>query len=135
MSDDDDPQIDGDDPAPEPEIGDAADPRKLKAKKSLAKTEADEEREFIFRALGDRVGRRYLWNLLQAGKFSENSFAVGPNGFPQSEATWFAAGARDFAQRLHDSWQIVNFEGVHMMRCENDPLFRAAKPPLPKGGK
>ena len=78
------------------------------------------------------VGRREMWGLLQAGHWTETRFAVGPNGFPQVESTWFAAGEQALAQRLHDTWDIIDHEGVYRMKCEYDPRYANA-PSLRKG--
>ena len=128
MSDENDLDIDGPDD-PEIDTGIPADPKREKRKLSLGAM-LRQENEFWRRALSEPIGRRCLWRILQAAKFRESRFGASPTGFPNETATWFVAGQQDVAERLVDSWQIVSFEGVHMMRLENDPAFADAKPPL-----
>ena len=74
--------------------------------------------------LGSEPGRRFLWRILTEARAFDNPFAVGPNGFPQPEATWFQAGVKDLGQRLYLTWLRISPEAVAAMHRENDPRFR-----------
>ena len=89
-----------------------------------------EAQKFWEWALGSDIGRRELWGILnEAHTFGEH-FACGPNGFPQTEATWFHAGEQSLGMRLFLSWQVFSPEGVMLMLKEHDPRFK--KPAAPK---
>jgi hypothetical protein len=87
-----------------------------------------EARKFWKAAFSTPVGRRELWGILQATHAFEERFACGPNGFPQTEATWFHAGQQAFGQRLFLSWQVFDPEGVFLMQQEHDARFARPKP-------
>lgn len=125
---------DQDQPIEEPREGDprnVADPRKVESEAKRIRRYKREAGEFWRGVFASEVGRREMWAILQAGHWSETKFACGPNGFPQPEATWFAAGEQALAQRLHDSWDIIDHEGVHLMKREHDPRYPK---PIRKGG-
>lgn len=118
----------------EPEVEEgqdnAASPTQLRRKASR-KWLADKEGERFWKAVfADPIGRREMWRILQAGHCFEERFACGPNGFPQTEATWFEAGQQSLAQRLYQTWERMDRAGVFQMLDEFDPRF--AKPPKPK---
>lgn len=132
----DDEQTDGDPreylPAERPTV-DAANPSDIKKRESRAKRDRRQAQEFWQSVFSDPVGRREIWRILESAHTFEERFACGPNGFPQPEATWFHAGEQALGQRLHDSLQIMCFEGVYLMRCEHDSRFAHALPPNKKG--
>ena len=135
MIDDDLPQGQEDDAAElvESAQGDAAERATVERKAKRIARERRETDAFWRQTFASEIGRRAMWGLLQAGHWTETRFAVGPNGFPQVESTWFAAGEQALAQRLHDTWDIIDHEGVYRMKCEHDPRYANA-PELRKQG-
>ena len=109
---------------------DAASPKQKERKDKRIARERRETEVFWSQVFATPVGRRAMWELLKAGGYAETAFACGPNGFPQPEATWFKAGAKDYAERIYVSWQLGNFEQVHLMHCENDSRFAKAQRPI-----
>lgn len=84
------------------------------------------KREAFWKAvLADPVGRAELWAIIgvEAHAF-ETKFACGPNGFPQSEATWAAHGEQQLGQRVFQTLQQIDFEGAWAMLCEHDGRFK-----------
>lgn len=113
-------------PTEQPSV-DAASVRALR-KRETKRQIAERESVTFWRAVfGSDIGRREMWGLLQATHAFETVFACGPNGFPQSEATWFKAGEQSVGQRLHQSWFKVAREGVMLMHDEYDPRFADSK--------
>lgn len=125
--------IDDEDPPDEPSLPldlptvDVATPKGVRRQISKAKQAQQETDEFWKAVLKDRIGRRTIWGLLQAGHVFETKFACGPNGFPQSEATWYAKGEQDFALRLYHNLLRLDLTGVHLMHSEHDPRFVTPK--------
>jgi hypothetical protein len=107
----------------------AADPKAVKKRERKIQRQNREREEFWQSVFSTPVGRREIWAILQSGHCFEERFACGPNGFPQTEATWFHAGEQALVQRLYQSWQTQDYEGVYLMLCENDPRFLKAKRP------
>lgn len=118
MSDDDNPPDTFDEPLPEPD--DDAEKRKVERKRTKAAREADEDLRFWRDCLASHIGRRALYRMFEQAGLWTQPFACGPNGFPQPEATWFKAGERALAGRLHDFLQIVDHGAVYDMLCENN---------------
>lgn len=124
--DDDEPE-DGDesqlDPADAPPS--AADESALAAQRSRNRSYARQREAFWRGVLADPVGRREIWNILgfEAHGF-EVKLACGPNGFPQSEATWMALGEQLLGQRIYQTLQTLDFEGAFLMLSEHDPRFK-----------
>ena len=114
---------------------DAADPvvhRKRATKAALRHREIQRFWQAVF---DDPIGRAEMWGILsQAGTFDDR-FGVGPNGFPQPEASWFHMGARSLGLRLFQSWQALAREGVFLMQDEHDPRFTRPKMPQVKREK
>lgn len=84
------------------------------------------QREAFWRSvLADPVGREEIWNILgfEAHGF-EVKLACGPNGFPQSEATWMALGEQLLGQRIYQTLQTIDFEGAFLMLSEHDSRFK-----------
>ena len=92
-----------------------------------------EDADFWLRALSDPIGRRCLWDILQSTHAFDERFGVGPNGFPQPEATWMNAGEQRAGFRLYRSWMRYSPEGVLLMMQENDPLMQRAVMPRRAG--
>ena len=92
--------------------------------------EQKEQAAFWQAVLGNRIGRREIWRLVadpQWGHAFERPFAVGPNGFPQPEATWFQAGAKDLGMRLYHELMRIDPEGTLVMLKEHEPSFQKPK--------
>ena len=133
MSDDDDLEMADsgtaeDAPADESAVSKRAYTRKLNA---IERRDA-ESREFWRQVLAHPIGKREIWGILaDASTFGER-FACGPNGFPQSEATWFHAGEQALGLRLFLRLQMLDPEGVFAMQREHDPRFSKPSPPKRK---
>lgn len=97
-----------------------------KARKEAERKEA-RRRDFWKGVLSDPVGRAEIWSFLQEGGAFAAPFAVGPNGFPQPEATWWKAGQAGLVLGLYHRLMSIDFDGVKLMLTENDPRFKAAK--------
>lgn len=108
-------------------IGNAADPVEMRIAREKQEERLSAAEVFWRGVLADPVGRREVWQLLQAAHTFEERFACGPNGFPQPEATWFHAGEQSFGQRFYQKLQFVDREGVWLMQDEHDPRY--ARPP------
>lgn len=111
------------DDLPENAPDDAADPKQADRKRRRKRKASDEAAEFWQGIFATEIGRRELWGLLEAGGFSTTRFDCGPNGFPQPEATWFHAGEHALVHRFYDSWEILDYDGVRLMRREHDGRF------------
>lgn len=79
--------------------------------------------DFYARTFADPVGRKVMWEILQACHFRETKFAIGPSGFPQPERTWFEAGEQAVGDRLFNTWRRLDRAGVMLMEDEHDPQF------------
>lgn len=80
--------------------------------------------------LANKIGRREIWRLVadpQWGHAFERPFAVGPNGFPQPEATWFQAGAKDFGMRFYHELMRIDPDGTLAMLKEHEPSFQKSR--------
>jgi hypothetical protein len=126
MSDEPDEEIDGqpDEPqASEQPTVDAGSPRavrKRQTKLQLQQRDADRFWQGVFQS---EVGRREMWNLLATLHPFETTFACGPNGFPQPEATWFKAGEQGAGLRIYQTWLAKHPLEVMAMHKEHDPRF------------
>jgi hypothetical protein len=128
LSDDDDSPPDADDAAVEATVDEPRSIEKAKRAESKAKREAREVEEFWQRTLATEEGRRAIWELLKAGGLgAEREFGVGPNGFPHPEVSWFKLGARDYAERMLEMWDVMDGANIRLMRCENDPRYGKAR--------
>lgn len=114
---------------PEQETPNAADPEQQKRIRRRDKRELAEGDEFWGAVLAAPVGRREIWRLLTSLHTFEDRFAVGPNGFPQTEATWFQAGEKASGMRLYLSLLRIDHAAVHLMHTEHDSRFGGGKPP------
>jgi hypothetical protein len=133
--------IDGDDEEPDqrpdesqPDTGppDAADPGAVRKRLTRAALRDRDVRRFWEGVFSTEIGRAQMWELLQQAGTFEDRFGVGPNGFPQPEASWFHMGARSLGLRLFQTWSAFSREGVMLMQDENDPRFKRAKMPQAK---
>lgn len=114
------------------DLGDAAANRRIRDR---VRREAKERAAFWRAVLADKTGRREVWNLIagaQWGHAFNTSFACGPNGFPQPEATWFAAGAQDLALRLYHDLLLIAPDGTLAMHREHDGRFAPPRKPKPQ---
>jgi hypothetical protein len=129
LTDDDNPadatDDDGPDLAAPPDT--ASGRRRVERKAERLRREQRESDAFWRAIFADPVGRREMWRLLATLHPFEERFAVGPNGFPQVEATWFHAGEQSFGCRLHRSWFKRDPQGVMRMHAEHDPDFAQPK--------
>lgn len=124
--------MNGDDDAPDddqPEnsaeqpfdAGDSVAVRKRETKAQLARRRAD---EWWRKTLDDPIGRRELWGIIQTECHAfDERFACGPNGFPQTEATWFEAGRQSVGLRIYQTIMARDPMNTHQMLIENDPRF------------
>lgn len=114
---------------PQPDAADAspsaADETALAAQRSRNRSYAKQREAFWRALLADPVGRAEIWNIIgvEAHAF-ETRFGCGPNGFPQTEATWAAYGEQMLGQRLYQTLQTLDFEGAFLMLSEHDPRFK-----------
>lgn len=114
----------------EPPRFDAGDPEQVGRRKRRIDIEKRESDRFWQAVFASKTGRREMYALLRAcGAFSQ-TFACGPNGFPQPEATWFQWGEASWGRRMRDTW-LVRFpvEFAQMLR-EHHPDHQK-----PKDGK
>ncbi len=127
MADDDIEADEDEDPVPVETIN-LTDPKSVRRARDRSRRTEQEEASFWRAVFNDKVGRRVMWELLtqDCGGFSP-PFACGPNGFPQPEATWFAAGKYAIGQRLYQRWMQLAREGLLAMTDEHDPRFRQTK--------
>ena len=105
---------------------DAGDPAAVGARKKDIEIRQRESDRFWAAVFGSAVGRREMWGVLTAGKPFETPFAVGPNGFPQPEATWFKAGQAELSLRMYRSWLAKYPLEMQKMHLENDPNLMPA---------
>ena len=116
---------DDDDPAPEtPELEqppqfDAGDPAAVGKRATALKLRAKESERFWQAVFASKVGRREMFGLLRDCGAFETTFACGPNGFPQPEATWFKAGQAEFGRRMRDTWVVTHTAAFALMLAEN----------------
>ncbi len=113
-------QLDGPKEGGEPN----ASPKAYRQRVSKIEQEEQERIAFWASVMGDPVGRRVMWQFLTLDCHAfETRFAVGPNGFPQSESTWFEAGRQEVGQRLYKSLLKRCRDSVWAMHDECDPDF------------
>lgn len=126
MNDEDDFEPDADDDAPDEDLpqfdaGDPAAVKKRERKQAIIDRERTRFWEYVFSL---EVGRREMFRLLRESHAFEDRFACGPNGFPQSEATWFQWGEAAWGKRLAHTWMVTYPEQFGQMLKENDPRFQ-----------
>lgn len=131
MSDAIDPDIEEEDDGEEQPVDEnlnAADPKAFRERRRKADIDRENAEAFWQRVFSDPIGRREMWGILTDAHAFEERFACGPNGFPQTEATWFQAGEQALGLRLYLSWQRIAPEGVLLMHQENDHRFARLNP-------
>lgn len=109
---------------------DAADPAVAKRRKTEVSLESREAIAFWVGVLSDPIGRREMWRMFDAAGVFKAVFQTGPNGFPQPEATWFAAGQKAFGESLYLNLSRIDRPHILEMHAEHDDRF--SFPELPK---
>lgn len=113
-------------PAEQPTV-DAGSPKAVRKRLTKLQVQQREDQRFWEGVFQSEIGRRCMWNLLSAGHPFDTRFACGPNGFPQTEATWFHAGEQDFALRMYQKW-LADFPlEIMQMHREHDHRFARKK--------
>lgn len=103
---------------------DAGEPAQVKKRESKAKLRERQADAWWAKLLGDPVGRREMWGIIQTECHAfEERFACGPNGFPQEQATWFEAGRQSVGQRIYQTMFMRDPAGTMLMLAENDARF------------
>lgn len=104
---------------------DASNPKQVRKAERKASRIATEDKEFMISVLRSALGRRFLWNMMVSagGALPELPFMAGPVGFPDTNATFYKMGQRDFALYLYRNWLQLDHQAVYMMHAENDPRF------------
>lgn len=74
--------------------------------------------EFWHAVFATDTGRREMFAILGALNTFEQPFAVGPNGFPQPEASWARFGAQAAGLSLYHRWLRAHPEAVNLMYLE-----------------
>ncbi len=112
-----------------PALFDAGEPAQVRKRETAAQRRTREADDWWRRILADPIGRREMWGIIQTECHAfEERFACGPNGFPQTEATWFEAGRQSVGQRIFQT--ILARDPVNTMRMltEHDPRFARFAP-------
>lgn len=109
------------------EIPNAADPVAVKRARTKQQKAKDRHDDFWRRVLADEVGLEIVWGLLTDAHTFETRFACGPNGFPQTEATWFHAGRQEFGLALYHKLLQIDVAAVQRMHALHDPRFPKAR--------
>lgn len=118
-------------PALEPTV-DAGAPAAVKQQKRGQARIQRENAEFYRQALSSQIGRRCLWDILNALHPFETMYGVGPNGFPNNQATIGYMAEQQAGLRLYTSWLQLDRAGVLLMQDEHDPRFAKKSPPKSK---
>lgn len=105
----------------------AADPRDLKKRRVKRKLDDRSQEEFLRQLLSTAIGRKFLWSILTEAHAFETRFSLSGYGFPIEQEIWFNAGQQDLGQRLYQTWDFVDHEGVALMLRENDSRFQGRK--------
>jgi hypothetical protein len=108
-------------------IVNAADPESLKRVRRRKLSEAEKVRDWWRQALSTATGRAVIWGLLNETGLFATTFACGPNGFPQPDATWHALGAKSVGERLYRTLMIHDRDALFRMHDEHDPAFAQPK--------
>ena len=101
----------------------ASDEKFIKRRRQKLKNAEKQEAEFWRQVMNSEIGRRAIWKKLEEAHIFDTRFACGPNGFPQSEATWFAAGVQDFGLRFYHMLARNDRILLLKMHDENDPYY------------
>ena len=79
---------------------------------------ARESVEFWQAVFSTDTGRREMFGILTFLNTFDHPFAVGPNGFPQPEASWARLGAKAAGMDLYHKWLRANPEAINLMYLE-----------------
>jgi hypothetical protein len=112
-----------------PETTKLVDPAAGRRARDRQKRQAEEEEALWRGVLALPEGRRAVWRLIADpswGHAFNTSFACGPTGFPQPEATMHAMGMQQLALRFYHDLLRIDHAGVRLMHAEMDGRF--AKP-------
>lgn len=101
----------------------SVDEAQRKRRETKAKRREREDREFFRMVVQSEVGRRFLHSILHEAHAFEVRFGVGPNGFPQTEATWMQFGEQQLGQRLYQTWHLRYPAEIMDMLRENEPKY------------
>lgn len=106
----------------EPPRFDAGDEEQVGRRKRRIDIEKRDSDRFWRAVFASKTGRREMYALLRDCKAFDSTFACGPNGFPQAEATWFAWGEASWGRRMRDTW-LVRFpiEFAQMLKDHHHP--------------
>lgn len=102
---------------------DAGSPRAVRKRLTKLQLQEREGDRFWQELFQSEVGRREMWKLLATMHPFDTTFACGPNGFPQPEATWFKAGEQQIGLRIYQTWLAKYPLEVMAMHKEHDPRF------------
>lgn len=116
---------DDDDHLPETDAIDSGSPEGVAAQTKKRSRAADKVAEFWKGVLSTEIGRAEIWRILADGGVFTSPFQVGPNGFPQPDATWFKAGQQALVFAEYHRLLLHDRVGVMLMLDENDPAFKA----------
>jgi len=105
------------------EIKKSSNKRSYKRKKEEDEINRKNSKIFWKNILDHPIGRKEVWSILQETHAFEDRFACGPNGFPQSEATWFHAGEQAYGLRFYHKLMGLHPQAMVIMHKENDPRF------------
>lgn len=94
--------------------------RKRESRKQLAKRQL---REWFSEQLRHPIGRKFLWDILQASHCFEERYGFGPYGQPNDLASQAYAGQKDLGLRLYHSWSQLDRAGVLSLLDEFHPDF------------
>jgi hypothetical protein len=110
----------------EAEMPNAADAKAVRKRQTKAQRQSEEAAKFWAGVLATPTGRAEIWALLTDAHTFSTRFSCGPNGFPQTEATWYELGAQQWGLRFYQTLMIRDRAGVFAMHDQCDPRF--AKP-------
>lgn len=115
-------------PALEPTVNAAAPAAVNQQRRTAARTKR-ENAEFYRQSFATEVGRRCLWDILKSLHPFDTMYGVGPNGFPNNQASLGYMAEQQAGLRLYFSWLQLDRAGVLLMQDEHDPQFAKKSPP------
>ncbi len=107
----------------------AADAGAINMQKERAKRVQNRTADFWQANLATKEGRYEWWQIFLRGGLFQAPFRSS-NGFPDPNATFFAAGQYAFCQGLYQQAMAADIDGVRQMLVENDGTFAALAPEL-----
>jgi hypothetical protein len=93
-------------------------PEQEKAAEAKAAEEREVRRQFLTGQLGNPLFRTWLMEILTGFGTFENSFGLGPTGFPDHEATQFKLGMKAAGWHLWEMFDNASPEQASLMRRE-----------------